>query len=84
MSMSAKFIIKEQKCTLSREDLYDFLEKYPIPEKYKIMLPNKNQAIFDAPKGYVGLYTHAFSLSNLRIPIHPLILELMQYYKVHC
>ena len=47
------------------------------------MLPSKHQNIFDAPEGFVGLYTHAFTLSNLRIPIHPLILEFMQYYKVH-
>ena len=47
------------------------------------MLPTKHQAIFDATKGYVGLYTHSFTLSNLRIPLHPLILEFMQYYKIH-
>ena len=83
MSMNAKFIIKEQKCTLTKDELHEFLEKYPIPKEYKIMLPNKNQAIFDAPKGYVGLYTNAFILSNLRIPIYPLILEVCQYYHVH-
>ena len=83
MAKNSKFIIKEQKCTLSKEELHDLLEDYPIPKKFKIMLPSKNQAIFDSPKGYVGLYTHAFKLSNLRIPLHPLILEFIQYYKVH-
>ena len=83
MSMNAKFIIKEQKCTLTKEALQNFLNDYPIPKKYKIMLPSKHQNIFDAPEGFVELYTHAFTLSNLRIPIHPLILEFIQYYKVH-
>ena len=83
MAKNAKFVIKEQKCTLSKDDLYAFLEDYPIPKQFKIMLPSKHQAIFDAPRGYVGLYTHAFTLSNLRIPLHPLILEFMQYFKVH-
>ena len=83
MSKNSKFIIKEQKCTLSKKELQDFLDDYPIPSNYKILFPTKNQAIFDAPKGYVDLYTHAFRLSNLRIPLHPLILEFMQYDKVH-
>ena len=83
MAKNAKFVIREQKCTLSKDDLYAFLEDYPIPKQLKIMLPLKHQAIFDAPRGYVGLYTHAFTLSNLRIPLHPLILEFMQYFKVH-
>lgn len=83
MAKNNKFVIKEQKCTLSKDELRAFLEDYPIPKEFKIMLPSKNQTIFDAPEGYVGLYTHAFKLSNFRIPIHPLILEFMQYYQVH-
>lgn len=31
----------------------------------------------------MGLYTHAFTRSNIRIPLHPLFLELLQYYEVH-
>ena len=81
--MDAKRIIRQQKCTLSREALATFLRDYPIPKQYKVMLPNKDQSIYDAPKGYVGLYTHAFTRSNLRIPLHPLFLELLQYYEVH-
>jgi hypothetical protein len=77
MAKNNKFVIKEQKCTLSKDELRAFLEDYPIPKEFKIMLPSKYQTIFDAPEGYVGLYTHAFKLSNFRIPIHPLILEFM-------
>ena len=83
MSMAAKRIIKQQKCTLSEQALIEFLRKYPMPKEVKIMLPNNNQNIFDAPAGYVGLYVHAFTESNFRIPIHPLILEFLQYYQVH-
>ena len=83
MAKNSKFVIKEQKCTLTKDELHDFLKEYPNSKNYKIMLPTKHQAIFDALKDFVGLYTHAFTLSNLRIPLHPLILEFMQYYKVH-
>ncbi|GKB47763.1 hypothetical protein Tco_0898516 [Tanacetum coccineum] len=47
----AKRVIFIQKCTLTREELTDFLNDYPIPDKFKIMIPNKNQSIFDAPEG---------------------------------
>lgn len=83
MNMDAKRIIRQQKCTLSREALALFLDDYPIPKEHKVILPKSNQSIYDAPKGYVGLYTHAFTHSNLRIPLHPLFLELLQYYQVH-
>ncbi|GKG01863.1 hypothetical protein Tco_0306568, partial [Tanacetum coccineum] len=39
----------------------------------KVILPKKPQTILDAPLGYVGLYTHHFSLSNLSLPIPPFI-----------
>ena len=81
--MDAKRIIRQQKCSLSREALATFLKAHPIHQQYKVILPTKDQSIYDAPKGYVGLYTHAFTRSNLRIPLHPLFLELLQYYKVH-
>lgn len=57
--MDAKRVIWTKKCTLSRENLTDFLRNYPIPQEFKIMLPTQDQSIFDAPKGYVGLYTHS-------------------------
>ena len=81
--MDAKRIIRQQKCNLSMEALATFLKTYPIPWQYKVILPTKDQNIYDAPKGYVGLYIHAFTRSNLRIPLHPLFLELLEYYKVH-
>nr|GEV96107.1 hypothetical protein [Tanacetum cinerariifolium] len=33
------------------------------------MLPKSNQTIFDAPDGYIDLYTHCFSLANIRLPL---------------
>ncbi|GKC22104.1 hypothetical protein Tco_1024254, partial [Tanacetum coccineum] len=38
-----------------------------------VILPKRSQTILYAPLGYVGLYTHHFALSNLRLPIPPFI-----------
>ncbi|GJR58544.1 putative ribonuclease H-like domain-containing protein [Tanacetum coccineum] len=43
----------------------------------------KEQTIFDAPLGFVGLYTHSFTLSNLRIPLLNFFSEVLNYFKVH-
>ncbi|GJR47752.1 hypothetical protein Tco_1315855 [Tanacetum coccineum] len=45
----------------------------------KIILPKRLQIIFDALLGYVGLYTHHFSLSNLRLPIPSFICKVLNY-----
>ncbi|GJX52899.1 hypothetical protein Tco_0281268 [Tanacetum coccineum] len=52
------------------------------PER-RVILPKKLQTILEAPLGYVGLYTHHFSLSNLRLPIPPFICQVLNYFKVH-
>ncbi|GJY34894.1 hypothetical protein Tco_0419363 [Tanacetum coccineum] len=39
----------------------------------RVILPKKSQTILDSHLGYVGMYTHHFSLSNLRLPIPPFI-----------
>nr|GEV63863.1 retrotransposon protein [Tanacetum cinerariifolium] len=49
------------------EEFANFLELYPIPFEFSVMLPKHNQTIFDALDGYVRLYTHCFSLANLRL-----------------
>nr|GFA00359.1 hypothetical protein [Tanacetum cinerariifolium] len=66
--MSAKDSITTQTCELSQEEFNNFLSLYPIPSKYHVILPKSNQTVFDAPPRYVGLYTHSFSLANLRLP----------------
>ncbi|GKF42278.1 hypothetical protein Tco_0125620, partial [Tanacetum coccineum] len=38
---------------------------------------------FDAPPGYVGLYTHSFSLENLRLPLPEFFCEVLEYFQVH-
>ncbi|GJY60557.1 hypothetical protein Tco_0461214 [Tanacetum coccineum] len=63
--MSAKDTIAMQRCGLSVKELNEFLSSYPIPLEYDVILPKSTQTIFDAPPGYVGLYTHSFSLANL-------------------
>ncbi|GJX73059.1 hypothetical protein Tco_0311654 [Tanacetum coccineum] len=75
--MSVKDSITTQTCELSQEKFNDFLALYPVPSEYHVILPKSNQTIFDAPLGYVGLYTHSFSLSNLRLPLTEFFCELM-------
>ncbi|GKD83661.1 hypothetical protein Tco_1350500 [Tanacetum coccineum] len=67
--MSTKDTIALQRCGLSANELNEFLSSYPIPSEYDVILPTSTQTIFDAPPGYVGLYTHSFSLANLRLPL---------------
>nr|GEW72229.1 hypothetical protein [Tanacetum cinerariifolium] len=49
----------------------------------KVILPKRSQTILDASLGYVGLYTHHFSISNLRLPIPPFICKVLNYFKLH-
>ncbi|GJZ79311.1 hypothetical protein Tco_0644148 [Tanacetum coccineum] len=67
--MSAKDTIVVQRCGLSAKELNEFLSSYPIPSEYDVIFRTSTQTIFDAPPGYVGLYTHSFSLANLRLPL---------------
>ncbi|GKD35670.1 hypothetical protein Tco_1251179, partial [Tanacetum coccineum] len=39
--------------------------------------------VFDAPPGYLGLYTHSFSLANLRLPLTEFFCEVLEYFQVH-
>ncbi|GJR04614.1 hypothetical protein Tco_0527598 [Tanacetum coccineum] len=74
-------------CRASREDLIRASKGRPSHRKggydVKVILPKKSQTILDAPLGYVGLYTHYFFLSKLRLPIPPFICEVLDYFKVH-
>ncbi|GJS71332.1 hypothetical protein Tco_0704173, partial [Tanacetum coccineum] len=67
----------------TKEELFEFLSAYPVPSGYKVMLPKRNQTIFNAPDGYVGLYTHCFSLANLRFPLPKFFCDVLQYFKLH-
>ncbi|GJU12514.1 hypothetical protein Tco_1134910 [Tanacetum coccineum] len=64
--MSAKDTIVMQRCGLSAKELNEFLFSYPIPLEFDVILSTSTQTIFDAPPSYVSLYTHSFSLANLR------------------
>ncbi|GJU33536.1 hypothetical protein Tco_1181890 [Tanacetum coccineum] len=79
----AKDSIATQTCELSKEEFNDFLTLYPIPSEYRVILPKSNQTVFDAPPGYVGLYTHSFSLANLRLPLTEFFCEVLEYFQVH-
>ncbi|GJV13479.1 hypothetical protein Tco_1355020 [Tanacetum coccineum] len=81
--MSAKDTIDVQRCGLLAKELNEFLSLYPIPSEYDVILPTSTQTIFDAPLGYVSLYTHSFSLANLRLPHTDFFYEVLQYFKVH-
>ncbi|GKE87890.1 hypothetical protein Tco_1565365, partial [Tanacetum coccineum] len=63
--MRANDTIDVQRCGLSAKELNEFLSSYPIPSEYDVILRTSTQTIFDAPPGYVGLYTHSFTLSPI-------------------
>ncbi|GKD82620.1 hypothetical protein Tco_1349459, partial [Tanacetum coccineum] len=81
--MSAKDSITTQTCKLSKEEFNDFLTLYPIPSEYRVILPKSNQTVFDAPLRYVRLYSHSFSLANLRLPLTEFFYEVLEYFQVH-
>ncbi|GKC46646.1 hypothetical protein Tco_1064368 [Tanacetum coccineum] len=81
--MSVEDNIAVQRCVLSAKELNEFLSLYPIPSEYDVILPTSTQTIFDAPFGYVDLYTHSFSLANLRLPYTEFFCVVLQYFKVH-
>ncbi|GJS05040.1 hypothetical protein Tco_0321548 [Tanacetum coccineum] len=76
-SLGREDSITTQTCELSQEKFNVLLALYPVPSEYHVILPKSNQTIFDAPLGYVGLYTHSFSLLNLRLPLTEFFCELM-------
>ncbi|GJS26398.1 hypothetical protein Tco_0487018 [Tanacetum coccineum] len=78
--MSGKDTIVVQHCGLSAKKLNEFLSSYPIPSEYNVILPTSTQTIFDAPPGYVSLYTHSFSLANLRLPLTDFFCERLGRY----
>ncbi|GKC67949.1 hypothetical protein Tco_1100547 [Tanacetum coccineum] len=57
-----------QNCLKStKEEFAHFLELYPIPSEYSVMLPKRNQTIFDAIDGYVG------HLTSVRVFLDPIL-----------
>ncbi|GJX55369.1 hypothetical protein Tco_0285266, partial [Tanacetum coccineum] len=68
---------------LTKEQLTQFVQDFDIPQDVKIILLKRSRTIFDAPLGYVGLYTHHFLVSNLRLPIPSFICKVLNYFKVH-
>ncbi|GKD92289.1 hypothetical protein Tco_1372126 [Tanacetum coccineum] len=54
-TMSAKDAICTYTCVLTSEELAEFLELYPVPPEYNVMLPKSTQTMYDAPDGYIGL-----------------------------
>nr|GEX71705.1 hypothetical protein [Tanacetum cinerariifolium] len=81
--MSTNDFITTQTCELLQGEFNDFLALYPVPSEYHVILPKSNQTIFDAPPGYVRLYTHSFSLSNLRLPLTEFFCKVIEYFQVH-
>ncbi|GJX27178.1 hypothetical protein Tco_0233474 [Tanacetum coccineum] len=77
--MSVKNTLAIQRCALSRKELDEFLSYYPIPLEYRVILPTSTQTILDALPGYIGLYTHCFSLATLRLPLNDFFCEVYDY-----
>ncbi|GJX16351.1 hypothetical protein Tco_0217183 [Tanacetum coccineum] len=60
------------------------LEGRPLSQKGGyVMLPKSNQTIYDALDRFVGLYTHSFSLANLRLPLSKFFYDVQEYYHIH-
>nr|GEU91652.1 hypothetical protein [Tanacetum cinerariifolium] len=76
--MSVKNALDIQWCELSRKELDEFLSSYSIPSEYRVILPTPTQTILDAPLGYIGLYTHFFSLANLRLSLNDFFCEIVR------
>ncbi|GJV69555.1 hypothetical protein Tco_1485064 [Tanacetum coccineum] len=70
-------------CALTKEERSHFLSTYDIPSEYKIMLSKSNQTIYDALNGFVSLYTHCFSLANIRLPLLKFFCDVLDYYHVY-
>ncbi|GJT84001.1 hypothetical protein Tco_1058343 [Tanacetum coccineum] len=47
------------------------------------MLPKSNQINYDALDGFFNLYTHSFSLENLRLPLPNFFCDVLKYFRVH-
>ncbi|GJY01268.1 hypothetical protein Tco_0359420 [Tanacetum coccineum] len=50
-------------------------EYFFVLPKYRVILPTSTQTILDAPPRYIGLYTHFFSLANLKLPLNDFFCE---------
>ncbi|GKB16207.1 hypothetical protein Tco_0850130 [Tanacetum coccineum] len=81
--MSAKNILRIQTCTLTKDELSQFITAYSIPSEYKVLLPKSNQTIYDAPDEFVGLYTHSFTLANLKLLLLKFLCDVLEYFYVH-
>ncbi|GJV24079.1 hypothetical protein Tco_1376774 [Tanacetum coccineum] len=66
----AKDSIATQTCELSKKEFNDFLTLYPIPSKYRVILPKSNQTIFDTSPGFI--YRGS---TFLVVPSSPLLLS---------
>ncbi|GKD19837.1 hypothetical protein Tco_1208995, partial [Tanacetum coccineum] len=66
-----------------KDEVSQLVVDYDIPQNVRVLLPKRSQTIYDAPLGFFGLYTHHFTLSNLRVPIPQFICEVLNYFKVH-
>nr|GEY71253.1 hypothetical protein [Tanacetum cinerariifolium] len=83
LSMDAKFIIGSQTCTLTKDELSQLVADYDIPQILESFFQKELKPFFMPLLGYVGLYTHLFTLSNLRIPLPKFFCEVLNYFKVH-
>nr|GEV40288.1 putative ribonuclease H-like domain-containing protein [Tanacetum cinerariifolium] len=68
------------RAAFSKEEFIDILTLYPIPSKYRVILPKYNQTIFDAPPGFIYLGfvpSSPLMLSSARIMVvSPLLTSL--------
>ncbi|GKD96027.1 hypothetical protein Tco_1379924 [Tanacetum coccineum] len=54
-----------------------------VANSHTVMLPQSNQAIYDALDRFSGLYIHSFSLANLILPLLKLFCDVLKYFRVY-
>ena len=70
-----------EKCSLDIETFYRFSNRFQFPERVKVRCPRKEEQAYHFSPREVCFYEAAF-LCELRFPVHPFIMELLNHFKI--
>ncbi|CAI9274493.1 unnamed protein product [Lactuca saligna] len=74
--------IRTVKSKLTIQTIYMLIQKYNSYPKFNPRLPEANDAITDAPEGFVGVY-RVFFKSGLHLPAFDFLKTVLDYYGLH-
>nr|GEW53075.1 transposase (putative), gypsy type [Tanacetum cinerariifolium] len=60
-----------------------FCEKFHIPEKVHLVLPNRGDTIHERPAGKIRLYTRFFDFANFRLPLSTFLVDILRYFRIN-